>query len=148
MFLHIEGMKLPKWAAVHTVTSDPKYEEWQGGKPIHVCPLGETFWPDDVKSKIADIYKAVGVPDPMKQKLVEPYAGMFGGQNKEGIPVLTHVNWNLLLDYFEWEAASVSENVKLSNKLQGKAEKKHGGAFSHYPVYQDYTDPRGFERAG
>jgi len=104
MFLKITGMTLPDWALIHSVSDDPKLKEWQGKKEHCFCPLEETLWADDVKKKITKIYKAVGVPDPMKQKLVEPYAGCFGGKNKEGACDFSKVNWQALLDYFEWES--------------------------------------------
>jgi len=142
MFLDIKGMTLPKWAMVHALTDDSNFEEWQGRKPYWVCPLEQTLWSEDIKKKITDTYKAVGVSDPMKQKLVEPYAGAFGGKNKEGACDFSEVNWGTLIDYFEWEAASISENKRKSEKLQKQAEKKYGGIFSHYLVYENYSKPR------
>lgn len=138
MFLKIKGMELPDFAAAHTVSEG--VDEWKGLKASWVCPLGETFWPDDIKQKVSDIYKKVGIADPLKQKLVEPFAGCFGGKNQEGVPVFSKVNWNALLDYFEWEAAEISENKVKAQKLQDKAEKKYGGIFFHYNVYVNYSN--------
>jgi hypothetical protein len=133
---------LPDWALIHAVSDDPKLKEWQGKKEDCFCPLEETLWADDVKKKITKIYKAVGVPDTMKQKLVEPYAGCFGGINKEGACDFSKVNWQALLDYFEWESAAVTRNAVKSDKLQAQAQKKYGAIFSHYLVYQNYSEPR------
>lgn len=140
MFLFIEGMEYPDWTAGHKVREGVK--EWQGLKESWVCPLGETFWPDEIKQKVSAIYKKVGIPDPLKQKLVEPFAGSFGGRNIEGVPVLTKVNWDALVDYFEWESAAISGNRAKSEKLQARAEKKYGGIFFHYNVYVDYSKPQ------
>ena len=143
MFLQIDGLKLPDFAMINTRKEG--IEEWKGGKPHWATPLVETFWPDDVKKKITDIFKKVGIPDPMRQKLVEPFAVCFGGENKEGVPDLSKVNWEALVEFFEWESFSIQgtkASRAMSEKLQDKAEKKWGGTFFHYDVYQDYSNPR------
>jgi hypothetical protein len=143
MFLEIEGLKLPDYALLHTVYSG--IEIWKGGKPSWATPLGETFWTDEEKKKVTDIFKRAGIPDPMKQKLVEPFAIAFGGKNKEGVPDLSKVNWEALIEFFEWESYSIQktkESKAISEKLQNKAEKKWGGIFFHYLVYEDYSNQR------
>ncbi|MEE4377804.1 MAG: hypothetical protein V2J55_09885, partial [Candidatus Competibacteraceae bacterium] len=69
-------------------------------------PLGDVLWPQDVKNKIHDIFKAIGVADPWRQKLVEPYAIVFGGRDNDGSYDLADVDWEMVVDYFRWEASA------------------------------------------
>lgn len=114
---------------------------WGGEKPKHLIPLGQSLWPDEVKNQIVEIFKAIGVADPLRQKLVEPFAIVFGGKHREKESDLSEVNWGMVIDYFTWEAAAMTDPDK-SRRLQNKAEKKYGGIFSHYIVYEDYTERR------
>lgn len=111
----------------------------KGGKPFYLCTLNDTLWGNEVKEKIAKFYKNVGVQDPLNQKLVEPYAGAFGGQNKEGVADLSKVNWEMLVDYFKWEALAISDNHTKAAKVYKEAEKKHNISFSHYYVYRNFS---------
>lgn len=113
--------------------------KWGGKKPDHLMTLGSTQWPDEVKHEIVEIFKGIGVVSPLKQKLVEPYAIVFGGRRKEGESGLSGVNWEMVVDYFTWEAAAMTDR-KQSEKLQDEAEKKYGGIFSHYAVYEGYIE--------
>ena len=135
MFLYGPSLKLPdrlKAVSYSTVRTGNSILD----KPAHVIPLNGALWPDKIKKKVTEIFKAIGVPDPMNQKLVEPHARVFGGRCIEGSSILDEVDWKLLLDYFEWEAAALTDPEK-SEALQEKCEKKRGGIFTHQPVYED-----------
>ena len=100
--------------------------------------LAGTDWPTDVKAEIVSAFRHVGVPDPLHQKIVEPFAKAFGGRNVDGASDYTNVDWGKVVDYFKWEAQSISGHRKEALELQAEAEKKFGHWFSHYHVY----DPR------
>ncbi|MGD0275090.1 MAG: hypothetical protein ABSB79_03375 [Syntrophales bacterium] len=117
----------------------PAKKTWGGARPHHLIPLEKSMWPDTVMAKIVKIYQAYGLPEPMKQKLVEPYAKIFGGRIRDRESDLSDVNWDLAADYFAWEAASLFDG-KEAERLQKKAKKKYGFIFSHYQVYENYTD--------
>ena len=99
-----------------------------------------------MKDKINQIFKSIGVKNPLKQKLVEPRATYFGGQPDRNFD---RVDWDMVVDYFEYEAASYATNIpmgtgadqKLKRKrvkdLQDRAERKYGHIFFHYSVYAD-----------
>lgn len=110
-------------------------------RPEHLITLGDTLWPEPVKLKIAQTFKDIGVENPMRQKLVEPYCRGFGGHDNYGEYDLENVNWEYLVDYFIWEAsawmADTEEDVKKHYKLVDKMKAKWGGPFSHYAAYQD-----------
>jgi len=108
-------------------------------QPKHLVPLEETDWPDNVKAEIAKIFKEIGVPEPMKQKLVEPYAKGFGGVVDDSKEYkLENVNWELVIYYFKWEAATWSYNTKEIDKLEKVCMEKYGFTpFWHYGVYED-----------
>lgn len=146
MLLEVKGLKIPNQHRMHLFFSDlprehPKY------KPNHLTPLGDTPWPEDVKAKIVEYFKAIGIQDPLRQKLVEPYALAFGGRDEDGRYLLDFVDWHKLVDYFQWEANEWLANHQLNNnieeayeralKLQQKALGKYGGYYSHYFVYGD-----------
>lgn len=140
MFLEVAGKPLPQPLRIHACTDAPLAEgTWGGEKPKHLVSLKESMWPEEVIDKIAQIFKGIGVIDPMKQKLVEPYAVVFGGKNVDGRQNLSGANWELAVDYFTFEAASITRNQKV-HELQEEALKKYGGYFSHYAVYEDYSE--------
>lgn len=131
MFLVRAIDELPSDLMIHAFR-DGAQNEWEGKKPDQLIPLGQSAWPDEIKQRIAEIFKAVGCPDPLRQKLVEPRARVFGGRRDR--VDLSKVNWGLAIDYFTWEAASMTDRKK-AEALQKKAKKKYGGIFSHYRVY-------------
>lgn len=140
MFLDIPGLAVPKNMRVELYTDAPlKKGIWGGEKPKHLNRLEQTLWPDHVKQAIVKIYKAHGLPDPMRQKLVEPIAFHFGGSEYEGAVDLSKVNWSRLIDYFAWEVEAVMDTGK-TDALQAQAEKKYGLGFNHYQVYEDPSD--------
>lgn len=139
MFLYGPKMKLP---ANLMPLGKPiiKTGDEMVDKPDHLVPLKSALWPDKVKEKITAIFKAIGVPNPMEQKLVEPHARVFGGICDENQSILDDVDWEMLVDYFEWEAAALTDREK-SEALQEKCLKKRGGIFSHYQVYENPLEP-------
>ena len=137
MYLLVDGLELPDFTVYHVYTDNPPEGTWGGERPSHLVQLGKSMWPQDVIVKIVKIFGDVGIPDPLQQKLVEPFAYVFGGKRIEGVPDFEDVNWEMVVDYFEWEAASHTENMKKINRLQGEAKKKYGGIFSHYEVYEE-----------
>jgi hypothetical protein len=140
MFLELPGKPLPKMLRLHSCTDAPMAEGvWGGERPKHLVTLAKAGWPTDVVTKIAKIFADLGVLDPEGQKLVEPYAKVFGGKNIEGEADLASVNWELAVDYFTWEAMAITRNLEESDRLQKEALKKYGGYFSHYAVYEDYS---------
>lgn len=139
MFLEVAGKPLPQPLRIHACTDAPMAEGvWGGEKPKHLVSLKDSMWPEEVIDKITQIFKAIGILDPLGQKLVEPYAVVFGCKNVEGRQDLSGVNWELAVDYFTFEAASVTRDEKV-HALQKRALKKYGGHFSHYAVYEDYS---------
>jgi len=138
MFLEIPGVILPELMALQAVTDVPLKRGWGGEKPKHVTPLGKSLWPKDVIDAIVKIWKAHGLKYPEKQKLVEPYAYVFGGIVNEGVSDLSKVNWEMAIDYFTWETEAIMNTTK-AEELQNEAVKKYGGIFSHYEVYEDYS---------
>lgn len=83
---------------------------WGGGIPLGFVTLEKSMWPEEVQGQITLIFKAIGVPHPLKQKLVHPAAYCFGGRQKEGELDLTGVNWEAVVDYYRYEAAQWTEN--------------------------------------
>lgn len=138
MYLLIDNKApLPDFTVFHTYTDNPPKGTWGGERPKHLVQLGKSMWPKEVIVKIVEIFGAIGIPDPLSQKLVEPFAYAFGGKKVEGEADFKAVNWEMVTDYFEWEAASHSRDMKKIKKLQRQAEKKYGGIFSHYFVYEE-----------
>lgn len=113
-----ESKPLPAWA-------------YGPGQPEHLARLGESGWPSPVITAIADLFSRAGIQDPYQQKLVEPTARVFGG-GKNGD--LSGVNWGMVVDYFTWEIASLTDADE-AERLQEMAIKKYGGIWFHYPVY-------------
>lgn len=111
---------------------------WGGGIPRGFVTLEKSMWPDEVQGQITLILKAIGVPDPMKQKLVHPAAFAFGGRQKEGELDLSAVNWEAVVDYYRYEAAQWTENKEEAARIQKVALKKYGQKFSHVAVYDIY----------
>jgi hypothetical protein len=135
MFLEVPGFMLPTDMRIHAVTDRPPLGTWGGERPKHLIPLGESSWPDEIKQAIVKIFNAKGLSDPMRQKIIEPMARVFGGMKTDGAIDLLRVNWELVVDYFTWEAESIMHTNK-AKKLQKQAKKKYGGIFSHYRVYE------------
>jgi hypothetical protein len=75
-------------------------------------------------------------PDPLKQKLVEPQALAFGGGLRNEANNFNHVNWQMLMDYFHWEALTYAGEQKSAEWLQEDAVRKYGRPFIHYEVYK------------
>ena len=141
MFLEISGLPFKRIRfKKHSFFNGPVKSEAAGNqKPTHLVPLGEAMWPKEVIEKITQLFKAIDLQDPGRQKLVEPYAVAFGGKNIEGMADYSSVNWDKLVDYFIWEAAEHDENPTLAEELQQKALAKYGKMFMHYPVYEEYS---------
>lgn len=131
-----EGFKIHSFKQAKDVPADDPWRHYNK-KPDHLCILNDAPFPTDVKNKITEIYKAVGVENPLMQKLVEPNALAFGGREKEGEWDLKNVDWEEMVSYFEIEAQSISRNREAVKKLQDVAYKKHGQLQSHYMVYSN-----------
>jgi hypothetical protein len=116
-------------------------------KPKWLVPLGESMWPDDVIAEITGIFTAVGLGNPLVQKLVEPTCNGFGGYKNEGVVYFDEVNWDFVVAYFRHEAIvlfgddedeeSFEENFKKIVKSREAIFKKFGTLVRHYEVYQD-----------
>lgn len=116
------------------------YAEFE--RPKHLVPLGDSLWPEGIKNTVNRIFKKIGVEDPMRQKLVEPFARVFGGRERDGISDLEDVNWDKVVDYFRWEASAWTrlrskENELAHDKLIDEIWERWGGCFSHQMVYSD-----------
>ena len=135
MLLEVDGLTMPDKMKLHAFTDTPPPGTWGGQRPRHLIKLGRSLWPVNIKQAIIKIYQAHGLPDPAKQKLVEPIARVFGGREHEGVLDLSKVNWELVVDYFIWEVEAIMGTGK-PEKLQKRAKKKYGGIFSHYQVYE------------
>jgi hypothetical protein len=136
MFLEATGLTIPGVMNLHAANDKPPLGTWGGERPKHLIPLEQSTWPDEVKQAIVKIFTAKGLSDPMMQKIIEPMARVFGGREAEGVIDLSDVNWELVIDYFTWEAESIMSTDK-AKKLQKKAKKKYGGIFSHDAVYEE-----------
>jgi hypothetical protein len=113
------------------------YAESERGNLKGLQTLDKTPFPAEVKNQIVEAFKKIGVENPLQQKLVEPYAIYFGGHDKDGEYEYSNVNWDKVIDYFEYEAASLSGDAKRAIALQKRANKKYGHEFFHYAVYED-----------
>ena len=140
MFLYIDGIQFPKKLLFRVCSNNGEKTFYYMTE--HLIPLGETKWPESVKSNIENIFKEIGIEEPLKQKLVEPFAWAFGGRNDaSGDYNFDKVNWECVVDYFRWEALSMSEKDDddehhlTSKELQDQALKKYGSKFLHYLVY-------------
>jgi hypothetical protein len=143
MILDVKGLKYPEEMTIHLMADrnalsedDPWYDF--AVMPKHLLVLGDAKWPADVKSRIVEAYKLVGLESPLRQKVVEPLAIAFGGRKHEGEYRLDYVNWEKLVDYYTFEAASISRNIERAQKLQDEAKAKYGHIFNHYNVYDAY----------
>jgi hypothetical protein len=140
MFLHIEGIEVPKKLMYHVCFDDGR--KFFYFKPEYVIPLGETQWPDPVKDEVVNIFRVIGIEQPLRQKLVEPFAAAFGGKKEvSGVYNLEKVNWEQLVDYFRWESQAISSQADndefevRAEALQARAVKKYGSRFLRYLVY-------------
>lgn len=149
MFLRTKGLKIPDYLQMWSFDAQPSKGPmgFMSGKPKHLVPLGDTPWPEDVKADIVAIFKELGVENPLKQKLVEPYAKCFGGRDNSGEYDLADVNWEMAMDYFKVEVAQYALNGLETDSeyedsldeieaLQRKAEAKYGDRFNHRFVYE------------
>jgi hypothetical protein len=142
MILRKKGLALPDnidserpdFFEIDPDASDAERAERQ----IDLILLAGTDWPADVKAEIVLTFMHVGVPDPLYQKIVEPFAMAFKGRNVDGASDYSRVDWVKVVDYFKWEAQSISGHTKEALELQAEAMKKYGHWFNHYNVY----DPR------
>jgi len=142
MLLSVNGLSSRPRLKLHEVTDTPiKGDPWRTRRPKNVIPLGETIWPDEVKKRIAQVFIKIGVEDPYRQKLVEPYAKVFGGKDDDGAYDLKAVDWIKLVDYFTWEAAAWDNDTPAKEKallsMVANIRKKYGGMFNHQQVYHD-----------
>lgn len=100
MLLYVKGLAINDDLSMHVFGFEKR------PKPSHLSPVGETLWPDYVKKEISRLFKEIGVEDPLKQKLVEPFALAFGGNDNDGAYDLENVNWEMVMDYFKWESSA------------------------------------------
>jgi len=144
MILEIEGVVIPDCYKLHSYTNAPvKDGVLFAHAPKWVMPLGKAGWPSDVVDRIAEVFASRGLPKPLETKLVEPYAIIFGGEYLDDERDLSSVNWEMVVDYFTWEAHAQGGQgcYEEARRLQGEAKKKYGGIFSHRGVYDDPKDP-------
>jgi hypothetical protein len=140
MFIHIKELEFPKKLLFHVCSNDGHNTFYYMTE--HLISLGETRWPESVKGEIENIFKEIGIEEPLRQKLVEPFACAFGGiKDDSGDYKFDKVNWEHVVDYFRWEALSISGEVSSDDfylkarELQDQASKKYGSKFLHYLVY-------------
>ena len=135
MLLKVKGLSVKPDLLIH------EFGDRCWPKPKHLSPLGETMWPEWVKGAIAERFRAIGVEDPLRQKLVEPFALAFGGKNADGAYDLDRVDWQKVVDYFTWEASAwgidSDEKEKAHRVLVDQMKAKWGGVFNHQVVYSD-----------
>jgi hypothetical protein len=139
-----EREKLPYWAQGGVKFPKGTYEDYSD-QPDEVILLGETAWPDKVKQKIVKILEAHGIKDPLNHKLVEPHAIVFGGRDRNtGVYDLSKVNWEKLVDYFEYETTVKTANdpaypnaVHRIGVLQRKSMRKFKCTYTHRGMYGD-----------
>ncbi|MFZ5572032.1 MAG: hypothetical protein ACOZF0_16655 [Thermodesulfobacteriota bacterium] len=138
MLLRIKGVKTKH--AIHEVDPDAGEDSFFM-KPKHLVTLGEVAWPEWVKEDIAQQFRRIGIQDPYKQKLVEPFAMAFGGRNNDGAYDLSRVKWEMVVDYFRWESAAwdrdTPEKEKALKLMIAEIKAKYGGMFNHQMVYDD-----------
>jgi len=131
MFLKVKGFKLPDKLQEIAVNDlrDPTASD--------LVPLERSGWPEEVKADIVLAFKEIGLESPLRQKLVEPYALSFGGQDDNGEALLGDVKWDKVTLYFQWEAASWGGKQEEAEAFQQKAIKKYGHRFNHYSAYDE-----------
>lgn len=129
---------LPEKLRFFACTENPAPETWGGGIPRGFVPLEKSMWPTEVMESITQTFRAIGVPDPMKQKLVHPAACCFGGKMMDNVLDLSGVDWEAVIDYYQYEAAAWMEEWGEVDKLQKAALEKYGCEFSHVAVYDIY----------
>jgi len=92
--------------------------------PEHLTTLEKADFPEEVKTTIVKLYKAIGVENPLKQKIVEPTGSAFNG------------DYDKMLMYFRWEAQTHEDNREQAEELQAQAFERYGHIFNHYAVYE------------
>lgn len=101
--------------------------------------LKDALWPSHIKNIIALMFKTrVGLKDPMNQTLVDPVAWAFGGNDESGEIDLSGVNWEKVIDFYEYSSFSHARDQRNTEILQQRAVKKYGHGFAHYAVYGPY----------
>jgi hypothetical protein len=143
LFLKVKDLEMPKdleWCALTNRADAAPDDPWAEieGVPDNLVPMGKADWPVEVKKEIAQAFMEIGLEDPLRQKLVEPYAVAFGGEPRNGAYDFTGVNWEMAVEYFKYEAANYDFPVdhEKIEAMQQAAEKKYGGRFFHYSVYE------------
>jgi hypothetical protein len=142
MLLKVKGLKVAPRLEIYEVTDDPpKDDPWEEARPKHLIALGEADWPKAVKDDIARQFKRIGVENPYRQKLVEPFAYVFGGKSDDGAYDLSSVNWEMVIDYFRWESAAWDRGVDEAKTqsldvMIAEIKTKYGGMFNHQMVYE------------
>lgn len=130
MYLLLKGKPIHPNASLFSTTEDDK--------PGHLVPLGKSLWPKEQVARLVTLFKNAGIPEPLTQKLVEPYAYYFGGRDDGGVPDLSQVDWEKMLAYFEWEIAAILEDERdKARAMQDSADEKYGHIFWHYDVWMD-----------
>lgn len=130
-----ERDKLPNWTQGWVKFPKGTYDA-DSDKPDYVVPLGDSGWPEEVKQKLVDLFKKNGIKDPLSMKLVEPYAIIFGGRDDNGAYNFAGVNWEMVVDYFEWEITSMQGDPDKIGEAMDRAMKKFGTHYSHKGVYE------------
>ena len=145
MFIKEPGLAFPDGArSMEVLPVDPQNPSPRE-KPDYLVPLGQAQWPEKVTSEIADIFRNVGLENPLKQKLVEPSARAFIIDYSSNLDGLENVNWEFAVDYFKHEAISLfdSKNEDKRKKQLDHMYEKHGTLVRHYDVYSDPSMPLG-----
>jgi hypothetical protein len=60
----------------------------------------------------------------------------FGGKKKDGEADLSGFNWQKVMDYFDYELASMMGRTKDIKAAQNAAKDAYGHMFIHYAVYE------------
>jgi hypothetical protein len=141
MFIKVKGLALPPEVELSRMDEpDPDDPYNPRAKPDHVVPLGESLWPEWVQNEIASMYKSEGVGDPLRQKLVNPLMADFGGVMKDGVIDHSKTNWQMVIDWYEWEVAAffhekeVGKNPK-ADKLLKKFYENYNTLLSYHDIY-------------
>lgn len=147
MLVKVKGLYVKPRLKIHQFTDEPvtgkpvEGKRWYDRRPKHLSTLGDAMWPEAVKEDIAQQFIRIGVEDPYRQKLVEPFAIEFGGENDDGAYKLENVNWELCMDYFRWEASAwdrdTDEKDKAHKALVAEIRAKYGRMFNHHNTYSD-----------
>jgi hypothetical protein len=143
MFIRDSGKAFPAGArAMEVIQVTPKYDVRQ--KPKWLVPLGKSYWPEKVITEITGIFLAVGLGDPLTQKLVEPFCNAFNGYEDNGEANFDEVNWEFVIAYFRHEAIVLFDrDEKAIVKSREAIWKKFRTLVRHYEVYGDPKMPIG-----